>query len=264
MNRIHIALLTGLLSFGAISQGRSLNQFNQAPLIVGGVEATKGEFPFIVSLQDRYGHFCGGSLIKEDWVLTAGHCVDGTSIDKIVIGLHDQDVMDGAEVMKVKKIVPHPKFSMQTVDYDYALIQLDKKSKFKPVDPNKKEMKNPGPGETSTMSTTAGWGTLNENSYSLSKKLQKVSVPLVNHDICKEVYQDFNEVTDRMICAGYDAGSKDSCQGDSGGPLITKDERGQISLIGVVSWGKGCAQPHLYGVYSKISAVYDWIQENAR
>ncbi len=259
---LFIGLLVGPLSFAVASQGKKVQTLNFRPTIVGGQDAAKGEFPFIVSLQDSSGHFCGGSLIREDWVLTAGHCVEGTSIDKVVIGLVNQDDMSGTEVMTVKKIIQHPQFSMNTVDYDFALIQLNKKSHFKPIDPSKTEMKMGASNQKAPLFTAAGWGTLQENSFSISNKLQKVEVPLVDSTVCKEVYKGFNEVTDRMLCAGLDKGTKDSCQGDSGGPLILREASGTYSLVGLVSWGKGCAEAKAYGVYSRISWAYDWIQKS--
>ncbi len=234
------------------------------PLIVGGVEATKGEFPFIVSLQSAsYGHFCGGSLIKEDWVLTAGHCSRATTIDKVLIGLHDQTNMTGVETIRVKRVITHPMYNSQNIDYDYALIQLETKSKFKPIALNNAEINIPVNGPD-VMTTTAGWGVMSETSGSAATKLQKVSVPLVDQETCSKAYADFNEVSDRMLCAGYAQGGKDACQGDSGGPLVMKNATGENILVGVVSWGQGCARPELYGVYSKVSSVTQWIADTAK
>jgi secreted trypsin-like serine protease len=64
-----------------------------------------------------------------------------------------------------------------------------------------------------------------------------------------------------MICAGLDVGGKDSCQGDSGGPLLVRDNQDRAMLVGVVSWGEGCARPNKYGIYSKVDSVSDWITQ---
>ena len=214
--------------------------------IVGGLTAVKGEFPFIVSLQDLGGHFCGGSLIAKDWVLTAEHCVtDGVAA--VVIGLHDQYTTAGTERFSVKRIVPHPLRGAR--DYDYALIQLSGESKYTPITLNRNEIA----GEADLV--TAGWG-LTAEAGSLARQLQKVTVPFVSGDKCSAAYP--GKITDRMLCAGYVTGGKDACQGDSGGPLFT-DNGMQRTLVGVVSWGKGCARPFFYGVYAKVNAVTDWI-----
>jgi trypsin len=225
--------------------------------IVGGVEATRGEFPFIVSLQQNFGgHFCGGSLISKNWVLTAAHCVD--SVDKVVIGLHQHNNTSGAEVIKPKQIIRHPQYSDQTSDYDYALIELSQDSKFQPVPINTTEIAIPTNG-SQIMATVAGWGVTREDSYNLPAVLRKVDVPLVDSATCNADYK--NTITDRMICAGYTQGGKDSCQGDSGGPLVATDKNNQRFLIGVVSWGEGCARANNPGVYSKVNAVTDWITQ---
>lgn len=255
-------LISGLLAFTLTATANP--RIDMEPMIVGGVEATPGEFPFIVSLQDSSGHFCGGSLIKEDWVLTAGHCAQGGDIQKVVIGLHDQGTQGNSETIKAKRVITHPKYNGSTVDYDFALVELESKSTFKPIALNKVEISIPNSSSKKVMATTAGWGVLNENSWSIADKLQKVSVPLVPQKTCAEAYKTFNTVTDRMICAGYKEGQKDACQGDSGGPLFTNDSSGNKSLIGVVSWGKGCARPNLPGVYSKVNAVYDWIVQTSK
>jgi trypsin len=232
------------------------------PLIVGGEEATPGEFPFIVSLQSKYyGHFCGGSLIKKNWVLTAAHCVDG-SIDSVVIGLHKRSKLTGTESFTVKRVIAHPSYNTPTaMDYDYALLELDGNSSFEPIAVNGVELSIPKDEASSVLATTAGWGTLRAGDWGLPDALQKVSVPLVAPDVCTEAYPG---ITDRMICAGYKAGGKDSCQGDSGGPLMIETTDNQKVLVGVVSWGQGCADADYYGVYSKVNAVTAWIEEATR
>lgn len=84
--------------------------------------------------------------------------------------------------------------------------------------------------------------------------MQAVAVPLVSTERCTLVYGK-GTITDRMICAGAEAGGKDSCQGDSGGPMTANGK-----LIGIVSWGRGCAQPKLPGVYAKVADQRDWIK----
>ncbi|MGE0634086.1 MAG: serine protease [Pseudobdellovibrionaceae bacterium] len=253
MRLLKHALTTGLFLFAATSYASPIEQ-----KIVGGVEASIGEFPFIVSLQSS-SHFCGGSLIRKNWVLTAAHCVRSGRVQKILIGLHDQKQAHNAEVKTPKRIVAHPQYSNSTLDFDYALIELDSDSNYAPVAVNETEIAIPSSADGAIMSTTAGWGTTSEGSFALPNLLQKVDVPLVTSSACNESYT--GQITDRMICAGFEDGGKDSCQGDSGGPLIVKDENGQMFLAGVVSWGQGCARPKYYGVYSKVNAVSAWIYQ---
>ena len=231
--------------------------------IVGGVPATKGEFPFQVSLQSASGsHFCGGSLIKPNWVLTAAHCVQGSSTMKIVVGLHDQGDKAGTESFTAKKILAHPLFNRGTLDYDYALIQLSGDSKFRSIDLNRIEMDISE--DESSMVWTSGWGTTSEGSYTLPKILQKVEIPLTTTEACNSAAAYGGDITDRMICAGLKNGGKDSCQGDSGGPLFSQQASGDYTLVGVVSWGEGCARPNKYGVYAKVNVMIDWIEKQTQ
>jgi len=106
-----------------------------------------------------------------------------------------------------------------------------------------------------------GWGTLSEGGFGLPNVLHKVTVPVVSDEDCNESYSGNGySVADSMICAGLPDGGKDSCQGDSGGPFIA-GEPGSEELIGIVSWGIGCARKGYPGVYTEVSYFVDWIME---
>lgn len=222
--------------------------------IVGGVEASKGEFPFIVSLQNKnYGHFCGGSLIKKNWVLTAAHCVPA-GIETAVAGLHGQGDAQGVERLEVEQVIPHPDYNTKPQDYDFALVKLKTDATYPTVALNRKELA----GKVDLV--TAGWGATSEGG-GVADLLQKVTVPLVSAARCEKAYP--GKITDRMLCAGFDAGKKDSCQGDSGGPLVAGSGANRV-LAGVVSWGEGCARPKKYGIYSKVNSALEWIDATAK
>lgn len=236
------------------------------PEIVGGVPAEKGELPFQVSLQSSSGsHFCGGSLIKKNWVLTAAHCVTSwNKANKIVIGLHDRNDKVGTETFTALKVVPHPQFNRSTFDKDFAVIQLSGDSNFKTIDLNSTEIQIPEPTQAPYNVVTSGWGATSEGSYGLPRILQKVEVPLVTQKVCNAATSYNGKILDSMICAGLEAGGKDSCQGDSGGPLFVTETSGNFLLIGVVSWGEGCARANKYGIYAKVNNQIDWIAQQTQ
>ncbi|MBC7459027.1 MAG: serine protease [Bdellovibrionaceae bacterium] len=229
--------------------------------IVGGMPAKQGDFPYIVSLQaNGFGHFCGGSLIANKYVLTAAHCVDN-GVDSVYVGLLDQKNTASAENFKVVNIYVHPKNNPSTMDFDFAILELSQSSSFKPVALNETEIS--FSASKPVFATTAGWGTTSSGSSSLPDVLRQVEVPLVTKADCNAKASYDGVITDSMICAGYKAGGKDSCQGDSGGPLVVTQADGTTLLAGVVSWGEGCAGKDKYGVYGKVSAATEWIKSTA-
>merc|ERR1719453_988373 len=112
------------------------------------------------------------------------------------------------------------------------------------------------------MMIVAGWGTTSEGG-TLSDVPLRAAVPITNDQVCRSSYGS-NYDPDFMICAGFDEGGYDACQGDSGGPLFGADAAGSHVLVGVVSFGQGCARPGFPGVYARASTYRNWICEQTR
>ena len=229
------------------------------PMIVGGYQVDPAcpdcKYPFMVSLQSTGwwgGHFCGGSLVREDWVVTAAHCVQGENPNDIdvVIGLHNVNGTTGNQTRDVDAIIIHPQYSGNSLNNDYALLHLTQPiTDFEPI----KLVTSDSHDDEPVMSTTMGWGATSSGGSS-SNILLEVDVPI--DDSCGN-YSN-SDITNNMVCAGDGNGGEDSCQGDSGGPLIMTNSDGEYELIGIVSWGYGCAQAGYPGVYSKIQSRLDW------
>ena len=224
------------------------------PFIVGGDVVNPAcpdcKYPFMVSIQSGWGgHFCGGSLVREDWGVTAAHCVNNDAPTDLVvkIGLHDQNNTQGSETRNVTQIIIHPNYDSWSLDNDYALLQLSEPSTFQPI----KLITDESHDNDGIMTTTMGWGTTSSGGWS-SDVLLEVDVPI--DDNCGFIG---DEITENMICAGDENGGEDSCQGDSGGPLIV-EWNNEYELIGIVSWGYGCADAGYPGVYSRIESKKDW------
>tara|TARA_R110002074_G_scaffold50830_1_gene128791 strand:+ start:414 stop:1154 length:741 start_codon:yes stop_codon:yes gene_type:complete len=205
------------------------------PMIVGGEEVDPAcpncKYEFMVSLQQG-GHFCGGSLVREDWVITAAHCVTGNNNGlQVKIGLHNVNGTTGAITRNVDQVIVHPQYSGNSLNNDYALLHLSSPvTNFEPIQLVTSDSHDDEP----VMSTTMGWGATQSGGWG-SSILLEVDVPI--DDGCGN-YSN-NEITNNMVCAGDGNGGEDSCQGDSGGPLIMTNSDGEYELIGIVSWGYG-------------------------
>lgn len=152
----------------------------------------------------------------------------------------------------------HEGFQSRTLDYDFALLKIDSEIAF---GNGTASIRYHGQDEVVTvgeMLRVSGWGVSYDPKDDPSA-LRAVSVPKVDQDLCDEqLSRPPLEITDRMLCAGYEEGGQDACNGDSGGPLVNEDG----ILVGVVSWGRGCAKPNVPGVYSRVASCSEWITKN--
>eukprot|EP00158_Paraphelidium_tribonemae_P007338 Partr_v1_DN28204_c1_g1_i1_m76265 putative protease len=231
--------------------------------IVGGAPVNP---PFkygnwIVALQKDDYQFCAGSLIGPDILVTAAHCsILGFPLETLRVLAHRHDLSrstddeQGVE-FKVRKIVANKKFSFSTLQNDVALWFL--------IGPEDAQLGSISLPESEyswagDIATVIGWGATDEGGLA-SNVLLQVDVPIATNENCKKAVG--MNIADSMVCAGGARG-KDACQGDSGGPLIAVDKStGDSVLVGIVSWGKGCARAGFPGVYTRVSSFMQWINE---
>lgn len=208
----------------------------------------------------RFGsHFCGAVILNSDWALCAAHCTDsGTNRDyEIVAGEHQLSTPSSAfQKVAILQIKNHEKFEDPLDESnDISLLRLASKLEFNEnVTPACKPRDINYTGKTVTIS---GWGKTQPERNS-PDTLVYTNVKVISDANCNQMYP--GEVDETMICAA--AAGRDACGGDSGGPMAYNNN-GRFEIIGLTSWGKGCARPDNPGVYAKISHQLEWIQKNA-
>ncbi|XP_047112421.1 trypsin-like [Schistocerca piceifrons] len=224
----------------------------QVPRIVGGTNVSIEEVPWQVSVQKGGSHYCGGSIISKSWVLTAAHCIFVTYSYQIRAGTAN---LEQGQLYSVVRKTIHERYNVLAYDCDVAVLkirgefQLGEKVKIVRLATSR-------PQEGASV-LVSGWGAMSEGG-SISNFLLATTVKVVSVYKCRMCYPSVG-LTNVMMCAGVPAGGKDSCQGDSGGPLVHGKK-----LVGVVSFGKGCARPGYPGVYADVVSLRKWITQKAR
>ncbi|XP_055655888.1 acrosin-like [Falco peregrinus] len=236
--------------------------------VVGGTDAQAGAWPWIVSIQNPWqagtGHTCGGSLISAQWVLTAAHCfIEASYITmwRVVIGATRLTQLGPeAQVRNIKRLLLHQGYSNITQRNDIALLELDQ-----PVQCNAYVQLACVPDASLRVSQLkncyiSGWGATTARSGRSTDVLQEAQVRLIDVNVCNSSRWYRGAIHTHNVCAGYPQGSIDTCQGDSGGPLVCQDSSADYFwLVGVTSWGRGCARARQPGVYTSTQHFYDWI-----
>ncbi|KAK4326511.1 hypothetical protein Pmani_002976 [Petrolisthes manimaculis] len=231
--------------------------------IVGGSETRVHEYPWMILLQITSGRdtfMCGASVITNTQVLTAAHCVDTGSSVLAIAGEHDTEDNTETKTQSISssKIVVHPEYDPNTFENDIAIIHLSDTLKFddsvQPICLAREDRQYEG-----KKAIVTGWGTTREGG-DISIKLQEVELTVNTNAECRSSY-GVSSIADSMVCASESG--KDSCQGDSGGPLVMND-KGIWYQVGVVSWGRGCAQAGYPGVYTRVTSYIDWISSEVK
>jgi len=275
------AMLTVQL-FAAAAQAQSLPDESQSR-VVGGTLTRPNAFPSMVALtpiseDGRPIALCGATIIDTRWVMTAAHCVvdeNGKAANPTLLRIREgsSNWALGGRSLAVDKVVPHPDYNPYNHADDIALLELAQPSNQPHQTIASKALRDrlARPGNQATVT---GWGDTaahrsaplrSGDEPKISAELLQVSIPIVSLDRCRTAYPGLvgsPSIHDHNICAGLEQGGADSCEGDSGGPLFANDPTIGVVQIGVVSWGAGCAQPRLYGVYTSVADFESFIRSN--
>ncbi|XP_036672012.3 uncharacterized protein [Drosophila suzukii] len=244
------------------------------PVYVDG-DSEFGEYPWHVAILKKDPkesiYACGGTLIDAQHIISAAHCIKSQNGFDLRVRLGEWDVNHDVEFFPyierdVVSVHIHPEYYAGTLDNDLAVLKLDQ-----PVDFTKNPHISPAclPDKysdfTGARCWTTGWG---KDAFGEHGKyqniLKEVDVPILSHQQCEQQLRNTRlgysyKLNPGFVCAGGEEG-KDACKGDGGGPLVC-DRNGAMHVVGVVSWGIGCGQVNVPGVYVKVSAYLPWIQQ---
>ncbi|XP_063229584.1 brachyurin-like [Bacillus rossius redtenbacheri] len=232
--------------------------------IVGGEEATQHAFPYQVALflpVQGGTSFCGGSILNQEWILTAAHCVDElVGPVEVVLGAHNIRTVESSQVSLVgSEIHIHPEWNRAILQNDVALIKLPKKISYnayiQPIRlPSKSQESKTFANDQGTVS---GWGRPSDAVQTVSPVLRYVTQPVMTNLQCNIRY--LGVIVQSHVCLSG-AGGRGTCQGDSGGPLVVADTDGARTQVGIVSFGLalGC-EIGWPGVYARVTSYLTWI-----
>lgn len=252
-----------------IGPTEAMRLMNQ-PRIVGGSNAPDLYYKFQVALlsasepSDWNAQFCGGTLIAARFVVTAAHCVDfitNPSQIQVLVGtqvLSTTTTSNGTRI-NVTNITIRSDWDPGTFDNDAAVLELETPTSGIPFATLLSRTDEATLAPTRGRTWVSGWGQT-ESAPAFPTELQHVAIRFIGRITCNKPASYNGDITLRMTCAGVMAGGKDSCQGDSGGPLVVNNANGaRRTLAGIVSWGIGCAEPNLPGIYTRVPVFRTWI-----
>lgn len=243
--------------------------FNDTANIIGGRKAKLNEFPYQVGFRKKgqSSTFCGGSIISDEWMISAGHCFDGRTgkIEDIEAVIGSLDVKNPGKVVGKLTAKVHPDFGDQNRHPDITLIRVSGgglvtkggdwiTAAVKLNDDPKRKLA----GSTATVS---GYGAINEVTQEQSRYIKTTNVEIQKDEVCSDLYKkgDFDPETSDL-CVGDMSGDSGACFGDSGGPLVIGEGSERIQ-VGVVSRGYSCARRNTPKIYAHVAHLMAWIKE---
>ncbi|XP_017001064.2 trypsin alpha-3 [Drosophila takahashii] len=247
--------VTFLAMLLAITNGAVLPLGLESPQdgrIVGGIASSIEDRPWQVSLQRSGAHFCGGSIISNNIIVTAAHCLDSpTTVSNLRIRAGSNKRTYGGVLIQAAAMKAHEGYNSETKVNDIGVVRLQTKLTFgSTIKAIAMASVTPAHGSAASIS---GWGKTSYTGGSSSGTLLYADTRIVGRTQCaSSTYGYGSFVRATMICAA--AANKDACQGDSGGPLVSGGQ-----LVGVVSWGRECALANYPGVFANVAELRDWV-----
>ncbi|XP_037687360.1 transmembrane protease serine 11G-like [Choloepus didactylus] len=233
--------------------------FSSMERIADGDVARKAAWPWQASLQIDGVHFCGATLISNEWLLTAAHCFDIYKNPRLWMASFGRTLNPPLMRRRVQSIIIHENYAAHKHDDDIAVVKLATPIIFS--DDVHRVCLPDATFEVLPKSKVyvTGWGALKANGP-FPNILRQVQIEIISNDICNKVDVYGGAVSSGMICAGFLEGKLDACEGDSGGPLVIARDRNIWYLIGIVSWGIDCGKENKPGIYTKVTCYRDWIK----
>lgn len=230
---------------------RSLTNNTIIKKIIGGDFVSIRGAPFMVNLRLDNELVCGGTLLRQNCVLTAAHCVVGTPANRLDIQAGTTVLSNRGQIAAVQSIFMSRQYRKTTSHFDVAILRLRRPLRGLGVQLVTLGNDNLRPGQRARV---YGWGKRNEDGKN-AVALRAAVVRIIKRAQCNREYRQDGQgdLSRTMFCASS-PGINDSCAGDSGGPLMFRGRQ-----YGIVSWGIGCGRPNYPGVYTSIRAVRPWI-----
>ncbi|CAH0723384.1 unnamed protein product, partial [Brenthis ino] len=234
--------------------------------IVGGTVTSIDRYPYAAVLLyswsglGNFGQSCGGAIINNRSILSAAHCFAGDVAAQWRVRVGSTNAHSGGVVHQTSRLINHPQYNhnSRTYDNDIAILQVTSAFIYNNnVQPGRIADHNYNLLDNQAV-WAIGWGRTTFGGAP-SEQLRHVQIWTVNQNTCRNRYALIRPITDNMLCSGWlDVGGRDQCQGDSGGPLLHG-----TTIVGVCSWGEGCAERYYPGVNARVSRYTSWIQSNA-
>ncbi|XP_046430312.1 trypsin alpha-3-like [Neodiprion fabricii] len=262
LKRMVLSVIISLLDVtSSFLEADDLQECISSQRVIGGYCMPITDRPFQALLLVDNHEKCGAVIISERWIITAAHCVYGLSAKQITVAVGSSKI-GGIDQLTyaIDTVVLHENFIYNevTMENDIALLRtinaIEYSSRVQPVPLNRVS---PQPSDETVVS---GFGVTNINKSVTSNYLMAVGGKVIERNACRSLLKNAEAqlvLSNGSFCAGVLNGGKDSCQGDSGGPLTISNV-----LAGIVSWGFGCGQVMMPGIYTDVSYYFDWILEN--